>query len=271
MSVSEKPSAGKSQRSRLLLTAAVVVFAAVGLMTWLLAPEKARDAAAAPALTGEAVKQVLLDGEELAAMLNQPFKHTPGSLVYGGFAEMDNSSPPSDCAGVVDVAPQSVYRPDDVHTYVRETWAAEEPGHADFQPLRSRVMFVKEAVVALPSAADAQALFAKFSERWKSCDGRAVNHEPITPGVDSPPRLPGTEMHISGVRITDSTLAASVVLDKNPKAPDARAIGIQGNCLIGVLIAFTGVENAAGSADPASSSIDAVQAMMNKVAELSRS
>ena len=143
MSVSEKPSAGKSQRGRLLLTAAVVAFAAVGLLTWLLAPEKARHAAAAPALTGEAVKQVLLDGDELTTMLNQPFKHTPGSLVYGGFAEMDNSSPPSDCAGVVDVAPQSVYRPEDVHSYVRETWAAEEPGHADFQPLRSKVMFVK--------------------------------------------------------------------------------------------------------------------------------
>ena len=270
MSVSEKSSTANSRRGPLLITAAVVTLAVIGLLIWLLAPWESHETPPTPTLTGEAVKQVLLDGDDLSAMLNQPFKHTPGSLVYGGFDEMDNSSPPSECAGVVDVAPQSVYRPEDVHSYVRETWAAAEPGHADFQPLSSRVMFVKEAVVALPTAADAQAMFAKFSERWKSCDGQAVNHEPITPGLDSPPRLPGTEMHIADVRITDSILAASVVLDKNPKAPDTRAIGIRGNCLIGVLIAFTGVENATGSADPESSSIDAVQKMLDRVTELSR-
>ncbi|MBS9536175.1 sensor domain-containing protein [Mycobacterium sp. M1] len=270
MSLSEQPSAVKSPRTRLLIVGAVVAVVAVALVGWLVLPGKSRTAASGSVLTGDIVKQVLLDGGELTAMLDQPFKSAPGSLVYGGFDEMDNSSPPSDCVGVVDVAPQAVYQPSDVHSYVRETWAASEPGHADFQPLNTKVMFVKEAVVAMPTAADAQAVFAKFAERWKGCDGKAVNHEPITPGADSPPQLPGTEMHIQNVRITDSILSASIVLDKNPKAPDTRAVGIQGNCIIGVLIAFTGVPNATGSANPESSSTDAVQAMLTKVADLTK-
>lgn len=247
----------------------VVVLAVAGVAAWWAIPSKSHNSSNGPAIVGETVKQVLLDGAELTTMLNQPFTTTAGPPIYGGLDAMDNSAPPGDCVGVVDVAPRTTYQSADVQSYARETWVHAESEHTDFKPLSTRVMFVKEAVIALPSAAAAQAFFAKFAEQWQRCDGHPVNQQPDTADTSSKPHLSGTEMHITDVRVADDVLAASIVLDKVPKAPDTRAVGVQGNCLIGVLIAFTGVENATGSADPQTSSINAVRAMMNKVAQLS--
>lgn len=254
----------KSKRVWLSVLAAVVVVA----VAWVAMPERSKDSSAAAALVGEAVKQVLLDGDELTKMLDQPFTTTVHPPVYGGYDEMDDSAGSGECVGVVDVAPKALYRSGDVASYARETWVGAKTDGTDFKPLSTKVMFVKEAVVALPSAAEARAAFAKFSEQWRRCDGQPVNHGSDTPDEAGKPHLPGTEMHITDVRVTDTMLAASVVLDKNPKAPDTRAVGIQDNCLIGVLIAFTGAQHASGSADPETSSIDAVRAMQDKVAKL---
>ncbi|MEB3034903.1 sensor domain-containing protein [[Mycobacterium] nativiensis] len=264
MSRSEQPKAAKSKRPRLLLAIGVAALAVVGLVTWLVLPNRSQSASGG--ITGEAVKQILLDGTELTAMLDQPFTTVTGPPAYGGLEAMDDSSAAGECVGVVDVAPKSVYESADVRSYARETWIDSEPKGNGFKPLNTRVMFVKEAVVALPSAADAQALFAKFAEQWKACDGQPVNT--ADPNSDGSPPLRGTEMHITDVRVTDDVLAASIVLDKSPKAPDTRAIGVQGNCIVGVLIAFTGTENATGSGDPQTSSIEAVQAMMDKASKL---
>lgn len=262
----ERPPASpvKSNRIWIVALAAVVVLAVVAVATWLVLPDKSRDASTG--ITGETVKQVLLDGIELTKMLDQPFTTVTGPPAYGGLEAMDDSSTPGECVGVVDVAPRSVYASAGVQSYARETWIDSEPNRDGFTPLETQVMFVKEAVVALPSAADARALFAKFAEQWKSCDGHPVND--ADPDSDGPPHLHGTEMHITDVRVTDDVLAASIVLDKSPKAPDTRAIGVRGNCIVGVLIAFTGTENATGSGDPQTSSIEAVQAMMDKVTKL---
>lgn len=264
MGLSEQPTAVKSTRPRLLFVLAVVALAVVGLATWVMLPSRSRSATG---ITGETVKQVLLDGKELTDMLDQPFTTVTGPPSYGGFEAMEDSASPGECAGVVDVAQKSVYASASVQSYARETWIDSEPNRGGFKPLDTRVMFVKEAVVALPSAADARALFDRFAEQWKRCDGQPVN----TADADSSgsPHLRGTEMHITDVRVTDDVLAASIVLDKDPKAPDTRAIGVQDNCIIGVLIAFTGTENASGSGDPQTSSMDAVRAMMAKVSELS--
>lgn len=264
MSLSEQPTAAKSKRPRLLLAIAVVVVAVVGLVMWLVLPDRSRGAASG--ISGETVKQVLLDGAELTKMLDQPFTTVTGPPAYGGLEAMEDSSATGECVGVVDVAPKSVYSAADVQSYARETWIDSEPHRDGFTPLTTRVMFVKEAVVALPSEADAQELFASFAEQWQRCDGRPVNTTDPVSGAQ--PHLHGTEMHITDVRVTDDVLAASIVLDKSPKAPDTRAIGVRGNYIVGVLIAFTGTENATGSADPQTSSIQAVQAMMDKVTEL---
>jgi len=252
-----------SKRVWLVTLVAVAVLAAAAVTTWLVLPGRSHSTAA---VTGEKVKQVLLNGTELTAMLDQPFTTVTGPPSYGGLEAMDDSATPGDCVGVLDVAQRSVYASAPVQSYARETWIDSQPARDGFKPLDTRVMFVKEAVVALPSAADAQQLFAKFAEQWKHCDGQPVNAaDPDTAGS---PHLPGTEMHITDVRVTDDLLAASIVLDKSPKAPDTRAIGVRDNCIVGVLIAFTGTENASGSGDPQTSSTDVVRAMMDKVAKL---
>lgn len=254
----------KSKRVWLSVLAAVVVVA----VAWVAIPEKGPDASDGPIIVGETVKQVLLDGAELTTMLDQPFTTTVHPPVYGGYDDMDDSAGSGECVGVVDVAPKALYQSGDVASYARETWVGSKSDGADFKPLSTKVMFVKEAVVALPSVAAARAAFAKFSEQWRRCDGQPVNHGSDTPDQASTPHLPGTEMHITDVRVSDTLLAASIVLDHNPKAPDTRAVGIQDNCLIGVLIAFTGVEHATGSADPETSSSNAVRAMLDKAAKL---
>lgn len=265
MSVSEQPPAGKSKRAWLIAATGLVVFAVIALTTWLVLPGRSRDAAGA--VTGDAVRQILLDGTELTAMLDQPFTTVTGPPAYGGIEAMDDTTSPSECAGVVDVAQKHQYASASVQGYARETWIDSQPGNGGFKPLDTRVMFVKEAVVALPTAADARELFDKFAQQWKHCDGQPV--DTADPDSEGSARLRGTEMHITDVRVTDDLLAASIVLDKSPKAPDTRAIGVQGNCIVGVLIAFTGTENASGSGDPQTSSMDVVRAMMAKVAERS--
>ncbi|HEU0189684.1 MAG TPA: sensor domain-containing protein [Mycobacterium sp.] len=276
-------SATKTKRVWLPAAVAVAVVAVVGLVAWLViagrpggSPTASPGASAtnspgasSGAVTGEAVKRVLLDGIELTRMLGQPFTKTAGPPSYGGLDAMDGSAAAGDCAGVVNIALKSVYESADVQTYAGETWIGVEPGDASFKPLSLKVMFVKESVVALPSAAAAQALFAKFADRWEQCDGQAVGQEPATPGAAPPPALPGSEMHIRDVRATDSVLAASIVLDKNPAAPDVRAVGVQGNCIVGVLIPFTGGRDVTGSGDPDESGVEVVHAMMAKVRELS--
>lgn len=265
MSGSEQPPAVKPKRRWLIAVAGLVVLAVIAVTTWLMLPGRSRDGAGA--VTGDAVRQILLDGTELTAMLDQPFTTVTGPPAYGGFEAMDDSPSPAECAVVIDVAKKREYASASVQGYARETWIDSGPGSDGYKPLNTRVMFVKEAVVALPSAAEAREQFDKFAQEWKNCDGRPV--DAVDPGAEMTPHLHGTEMHITDVRVTDDLLAASIVLDKSPKAPDARALGVQGNCIVGVLIAFTGVENASGSGDPQTSSIDVVRAMMNKVAERS--
>jgi len=252
-----------SKRVWLVTLAAVVVLTVGAVATWLVLPDRSRGAAG---VTGDRVKQVLLNGVELTAMLDQPFTTVTGPPSYGGLEAMEDSAPPGECVGVLDVAQKSVYASASVQGYARETWIDPDPDRDGFTPLDTRVMFVKEAVVALPTAADARELFDKFAEQWKRCDGHPVNA--TDPDVDGSPHLRGTEMHITDVRVTDDVLAASIVLDKSPKAPDTRAVGLRDNCIVGVLVAFTGTEHASGSGDPQTSSTDVVRAMMDKVTKL---
>lgn len=240
------------------------VVAGLVLLGWLLFPGSSHRSAGV--VTGETVKKVLLDGAELTTMLDQPFEENPTAPSYGGLDQMDTAPSPGDCAGVVNVAPQSAYRSAPVQSYAREVWGDAQAGKANFHPLSSAVMFVDEAVIALPSAADAQALFATFAERWKRCDGQPANPEPMD--ADNPFRLPGSEMHIRDVETGDTLLTAGITLDKNPKAPDTRALGVRGNCLVEVLIAFTGTENATGSGHPETSGTDVARAMMDRVGKL---
>jgi hypothetical protein len=92
---------------------------------------------------------------------------------------------------------------------------------------------VDESVVSLPSAADADALFAKSSAQWTACDGKTLTV------------LSGTFVQnaITDVRVADSVVAATVSLGPGVHSilasiPEARAIGVRGNCLVEVEVSF---------------------------------
>ena len=73
------------------------------------------------------------------------------------------SALPDDCLGVAAMLQQNVYQSSDVEEVAVETWR-----HAT---LPADVTSVQEGVVSLPTAADADALFATFSHQWQKCDG----------------------------------------------------------------------------------------------------
>jgi hypothetical protein len=128
-----------SKRVWLVTLVAVAVLAAAAVTTWLVLPDRSRGAAG---VTGETVKQVLLNGTELTAMLDQPFTTVTGPPSYGGLEAMDDSATPGDCVGVLDVAQRSVYASAPVQSYARETWIDSAPTRDGFKPLDTRVLFV---------------------------------------------------------------------------------------------------------------------------------
>jgi PknH-like extracellular domain len=127
------------------------------------------------------------------------------------------------------------------------------------------VTSVKEGVVSLPTAADAGALFAKFSQRWQKCDGST------TPLPGSLVRLTAKITH---VQVATSVLAATVSIGWTLPGPDSgsipagRAIAVRGNCLVEVEVDFFGPSNLSyqGSGDFNSTAIEIARAMTDRVA-----
>jgi PknH-like extracellular domain len=214
-------------------------------------------------LTGATVKQVLLDGATLSRMLNQPFvARDPAE--FGGperLYQVKGSMTQANCRGVTAMLQKSVYPPAQVKDVASQSW------WNNGQP--AQVITVIEGVVTFASAAEAQALFGQFSQQWQQCNGTTTTEQtgPIS-----------TTNAISDVRVTNSVLAATKtatsVLPNMPPlrpAPQARAIGIQSNCLVEVEVVFYGGRRSSdpGSADINSSAIDIAHAMMDKVSALS--
>jgi hypothetical protein len=210
-------------------------------------------------LTGPTVREVLLDGAALSRMLNQPFvSRKPGD--FGGPEKLYNSLPPADCLGVTAMLQQSVYSDAGVRYLASEAWWNNgEP---------AQVISVIEGVVALPSAEQAQAQFAKFAQQWQQCSGMTTTEQngPIS-----------TTNAISDVRVANSTVAATntatSVLPNMPPlkpTPQARALGVQSNCLVEVQVVFFGERRPSdpGSADVNTSALDVAHAMMDKVSTL---
>jgi hypothetical protein len=211
-------------------------------------------------LAGATVRQVLLDDAALSRMLNQPFvSRKPGD--FGGPDKLYTSLPPGDCLGVTAMLQRSVYSGADVRDLASESWWNNgEP---------AQVISVIEGVVALPSAAQAQAQFTKFAQQWQKCSGMTTTEQngPIT-----------TTNAISDVRVANSVVAATntatSVLPNMPPlrpTPQARAIGVQLNCLVEVQVVFFGGRRPSdpGSADLNTSALDVAHAMMDKVNALS--
>ena len=213
-------------------------------------------------LSGATVKQVLLDGPTLSRMLNQTFvARNPAES--GGpekLYQVERSTSQPGCLGVTAMLQQGVYRSGDVQDVASVSWWNNgEP---------AQVIVVEEGVVTLPSTAQAQALFAQFSQQWQQCNGTPTSEQsgPIS-----------TTNVISDVRVTDSTIAAtktatSTLPNMRPlrPTPQARAIGIRSNCLVEVQVVFFGGRRSSdpGSADVNSSAIDVAHVLMDRVSAL---
>ncbi|OBJ48067.1 sensor domain-containing protein [Mycobacterium sp. 1423905.2] len=213
-------------------------------------------------LLGETINRVLLDSDALAKLLNQPFKGDPKLPPrFGGPEKLQNglgAASPLECAGVSTMTVRSAYSSGDVKNVARETWWNTETA--------SKVISVAEAVVAFPTASDADSLFAKFTEQWDGCNGTTVTIDGGT--------LNFTD-DVTEVRVDNSVLAATIFvqLSGSPsgKRPEARAIGVRNNCLVEVEISFFSTQNPSdqGSGDPHTSAVELAHVMMDKISALS--
>lgn len=207
-------------------------------------------------LTGDTIRQVLLDDSALAGMLDQPFESDPDlPPLFGGGEKL--LSPygqvsPEECVGVVTLTNRSTYNAAPVVNVAHETW-----WHTSYTV---KVISVAESVIALPTVKDASTLFDKFTGQWKDCDGKSVT-------------LQGDGYRfideISDVRVANSILAATLAESSASSSSSravARAIGVRANCIVEVQVSFfTPGPSDTGSGDPNSSAIDIARAMMDKI------
>lgn len=214
-------------------------------------------------LYGQMIKRVLLGKSALSRIVKQPLNIDPGfPPLFGGSEALqgDRLAWPIDCMGVAEMMQHSVYRPSSVSNVALEAWLPDATA--------TSVSRVKEGVVSLPTPADAEALFAKFSRQWRNCDGKTL---PLGGGSF---RL---RVKISDVQLAAHVVSASVAIELNlpgpltPSIPTARAIGVRGNCLIEVEVDFVNTFGplSQGTGDVNSSALDIAQVMRDKVSALS--
>jgi hypothetical protein len=200
-------------------------------------------------VVGVTIEQALLGNAELEKLLDQSVR-TLQPPRYGGATKLFRTLAPgpNDCLGVLAEMQSSSYRSADVRDVAWESWLdATTP---------AKVIAVEEGVVALPTAAEANALFAAFADEWNRCNGRAATYRDQT-------------YRITDVRVADSVLAAT--LQTSP-TPIARAIGVRVNCLVEVKVPFSeDARSTPGSpaGDPETRAIEVARLMMDKVSDLS--
>ena len=214
-------------------------------------------------LTGEAITQVLVGDKMLSRILNQPFvidSRLPPR--FGGPEALQDlgSSSPADCLGVAEMLHQSVYGASKVSDVAVEAWRhAARP---------AQLTSIKEGVVSLATAADANALFSRFAQQWQSCDGHTV----LLP--DAVFRL---KAEITNVQVAPSVLAGTVSIafdspGQDPTSiPAGRAIGVRGNCLVEVEVDFFNASSRSlqGSSVTNATAFDIAHLMMERVSALS--
>ena len=254
---------GNPRSPRWLVTPLAVVMLVAGCATAVDGTARPGANFKARPLSGSTIKQVLLGPSALSRILNQSFRidpHLPPR--FGGPEALrdDGWDSPGDCLGVAAVLQQVVYQSSKVTHAAVETWrhvARSAEG-----------VSVTEGVVSLPTAGDARARFAKFSEQWRTCDG-----------TTSP--LPGSMFRLNAkttnVQAADSVVAATVStgfasLSSDAAAiPAGRAIGVRGNCLVEVEVDFfsTSSPSRQRAGDVNTAAVEIAHAMMDSVSALS--
>ncbi|OBI89701.1 hypothetical protein A9X00_20260 [Mycobacterium sp. 1245805.9] len=212
-------------------------------------------------LHGQTIKQVLLGHRALSGILNQSFKIDPRFRPrFGGPDALldDGWLSPGDCLGVASMLQRVVYQSSQVRHVAVQTWR-----HA---PKSVELTSVKEGVVSLPSPAEAQALFEKFAQQWQQCDGTTM---PLSGTVF---RLKAA---VANVEVANSVASATISMGFASRSLDSaslssgRALGVRGNCLVEVEVAFFGdTQPSDRDADPQASAVDVAQAILDKVGAL---
>lgn len=201
-------------------------------------------------LTGQSIKQVFVDGKQLSKLLGQQFKSDPNFPPrFGGPDQLfDIAAKPPECAGVVFQLQKSAYRSADIEEVARENWWSAGSR-------RPKIISVAESVVALPTAQDADALFAQFSRQWTRCAGTTVTDY-------SADGQRFSSAAIGKVGTADSVLSATVRTRVVTTVTHARALGVRVNCLVDVDVAYF-------SDRPDATAVGLAHRMMNKVSDLS--
>jgi PknH-like extracellular domain len=213
-------------------------------------------------ITGRTIERVLLGDGELSQILHQSFDVDARFPKRFGGAETlqdDGSASPVDCLGVALMLQQNVYQSTHLTHVAAEAWRRTVK--------TQKVTSVKEGVVSLPTAADANALFATFVRQWHKCDGATL---PLPGGMF---KLKGK---ITDVGVATSVLAATVSVDwarsslDSASIPEGRAIGVRGNCLVEVEVDFFSASGPSHeeSGTLNSRAVDIARAMMDKVGAL---
>lgn len=212
-------------------------------------------------LFGATVQRVLLDNVDLSRLFAQTFVTREGADVGGPDKLYDVLRSQDGCLGVTAMLQKSVYQSGDVRDLAAEEWWNNgDP---------AQVVGVMEGVVTLPSAAQAQQMFAQFSQQWQRCNGMTTSEQsgPVN-----------TTNAISDVRLADPSviaatkLASSVIPNLPPlrPSPEARALGVRSNCLVDVEVVFFNGRRPSdpGTADLSTSAVEVAHAMMDKVTAL---
>lgn len=242
--------------------AVVLALSATGCTTVIAGTVRPAPGLAPTPVTGIAVRQVLLDDAELSKLIGRPF-HSDSNLPprFGGVDELPDawdSAAPADCVGTAVGGQRVVYESAGVRDVAHEFW---DSSAADDSALTG----VGEAVIALATAADADALFEKFSQQWGHCDGVTV--------VRNDERSSDASGEVTEVSAGDVVLTATVrtTVDGAEGLRVTRAVGVRVNCVVDVDVFWFAAEEGDADAPPAgdTTAADLARAMLDKVRGLS--
>ncbi|MEB3020691.1 sensor domain-containing protein [[Mycobacterium] crassicus] len=213
-------------------------------------------------VTGMALRQVLLDDAELSKLVGRPFRSDPSLPPrFGGVDELPDAwdaADPADCVGAAVGGQRIVYQDAGVQDVAHEFWDSAATEGA-------QLTGVGEAAIALKTAADAQALFHRFSERWAQCDGVTV--------VRNDPGDGDASGEVTDVSTGDVVLTATVrtSVDGEQGLRVTRAVGVRVNCVVDVDVFWFAGEDDHADAPPAgdTTAADLARAMLDKVRGLS--
>lgn len=211
-------------------------------------------------ISGNTLKEVLPNAGRLQTILHQPvapeaqFPRRSGDLEsMPNGAYINPKSSPRDCLGMVDLQ-QNDFRGAPVQNFVEDYWLVSmNPNEVP------KAFEADTGVVALTTAADAEAVFTSIKQKWTRCVGAKITI--FKPNQDDD--LAETLL-VSDVRAADSTVSINYQANDSDFPPyiQMRTLGVRANCIV-----QAGVEY---GREPDNSSSDAIaHAMMDEVSRFS--